>query len=283
MQPLRVTIVGSLSAVLVMAPWRPATAQQATPRCALMNLPRDTQEVRVYAVPSELKSGELRAEYQFRLRQAAVVLQRIEPVRPESIPGFISTGFRPDTARQQWWIPELEGELWFQVNNDGRLSGVRLSEPTDSPDLNRALILGALRADSARELLPLPDSLRDRPVDLFLRLQTRAPDSLAREVGRFVLAYVPVDSLPALSSRVSLRFPPKAYETQTGDSILISLVINESGAPVMGSARLRHASWREFAQEALAAVSRARFRPAMSGDCPIPMRVDVPVTFKFRR
>jgi hypothetical protein len=213
-------------------------------------------------------------EYVFRRRQAEIVARQVDTVAVTALPGFLGTALVPCGAPAQYRLPDLDGELFFQVRDDGRLAALSWEPRTGSPDVNRALVRAARRADSLRLLEPLPRELRGVPVGLRLAVASGPPDTLsAWRIGGVVLPYVPVDEAPRLQPGWRRpAWPDVSLWAQAGDSVAIDFVIGADGRVVTGSIRLLSGTWREFADQAVASASTFRFTPARSAGCPVPLR-----------
>lgn len=251
-----------------------ATAEE-TAACAGTRAMRDTLRLAVYAWAPARSPHEPAAEFVFRQRQAEIVARLVDPVVVTTIPGFLGTALADCGTADRYRLPDLDGELFFQVRDDGRLAALSFDPRSGSPEVNRALARAALRADSQRLLEPLPRGLRGTPIGLRLAVATEAPDSVAAwRIGRVVLAYVPVDEPPRLAPgwrRPS--WPDVSLWAQAGDSVSVNFVVDARGDVVMSTLRLRSGTWLEFADQAVASVSTFRYTPPRSRGCPVPMRL----------
>jgi hypothetical protein len=228
----------------------------------------------VFAFAPPQRRGESRAEYEFRRSQAEVVARLVDTLTAVTLPGFLGSAPAPCGAADQYELTDVAGELFFQVRDDGRLAALAMDPRTESPQLDRALLHAALRADSQRLLAPLPRPLRGTPVDIRLRVRTARPTGAeSRAVAKFALPYVPIDS-PAvlLPGYRRPRWPAAAGFSMPSDSIVVRFVVNQSGVPDVASLQFLSGTWRGFAQEVVASVSSSRFRPPSSGGCPVPQR-----------
>ena len=251
--------------------------------CDLTQFSRDTMRLSVYASAPPRKRFEPAAEYEFRERQAQTVIRLIDSVSSLSLPAFIGTAVVPDNA-DDYRLLDLEGEVWFQVRDDGRLIGLKLKVPTGSPELNQALLAGVAKADSLRLLSPLPKKLRGKAIDLLISVQTSKPAAPAVILAFVTIPYVPIESsVELLPGYQRPRMPPNAFTSFTGDSLVVDFVINAEGAPEMQSLVFRRIGWRDFGEEVLKSLSTMRFKPAMSRGCRVPQRVCQPWHFTFRQ
>jgi hypothetical protein len=235
---------------------------------------RDTLRIGVYVWSPPRAPHEPGAEYAFRRRQAEIVARQVDSITVTALPEFLGTALVPCGAPERYRLPDLDGELFFQVRDDGRLAALSLDPRSGSPDVNHALVRAALRADSLRLLQPLPRGLRGIPVGLRLAVATAPPDTLtAWRVGRVVLPYRPVDEAPRLQPGWRRpAWPDVALWAMAGDSVGMDFIIGTDGRVVMNSIRLRSGTWREFADQAVASASTFRFTPARSGGCAVPLR-----------
>lgn len=79
--------------------------------------------------------------------------------------------------------------------------------------------------------------------------------------------------------RTRVKYPEAARQRMLGDSVLVQLVVGPDGRAVPGTALLKHASYREFAQAVSEALSHDRFFPGTIGGCPIATVVVMPFDF----
>jgi hypothetical protein len=76
-----------------------------------------------------------------------------------------------------------------------------------------------------------------------------------------------------------VKYPEAARQRMLGDSVLVQLVVGPDGRAMPGTALLKHASYREFAQTVSEALSRDRFSPGTIGGCPVATVVVMPFDF----
>jgi hypothetical protein len=251
--------------------------------CDLARLPRDTMHLTVYAFVPARRRFEHVAEYAFREQQAYAVIGVIDSIPALSLPAFLGTALAPGKV-DAYGLIDLDGEVWFQVGDDG-LIGLTLTQPTGSPELNRALLAAVVRADSLRLLTPLPKNLRGRAIDLRIGVQTAKPvgrPAIAIALGQVVFAPIQT-SAKLLPGYRRPRMPANAFISQTGDTVLVDFIIDADGVPQMSTLGFRQVNWREFAEEVELSLATMRFQPARSGGCPVPQRVCQPWYFVFRQ
>lgn len=225
-------------------------------------------------------------EHEFWITQAGVALSMLQPMAPLGRPDPSPRNRQAAPAGAER-LEDASAIVWFQVRDDGRLSGMKVERPAEWSALTIALQRAILRADSQRALRPLPGSLRGRPVDLFLaaghgRLRN------ARNVHIAVFPYISTiyrggETRPTLLSAGRLpEFPAAAIRAGIGDSLLVEFVVDTTGRAQPGSLILVRRSYREFAEAAFLAVRTARFTPARRGDCAVAARVQMPINFVLR-
>jgi protein TonB len=96
------------------------------------------------------------------------------------------------------------------------------------------------------------------------------PDEFAVEVR-------PVLDRNGLGRALERNYPPVLRDARVSGRVVIELIVDENGRPRPGSARVIDASHPAFADAALRAVDRFRFRPARIGGTAVPVRVTIPI------
>jgi len=284
MAPLR-AVMGAL--VLVLGA-RGLTAQgldsAEAARCGLVGR-RVTAHDTLFAIIPPRDPRQSDTEYGFLAAQVRAVLRTFGAPMAlgpgDSIRPFLRTP--PATTVDPW----AEALLWFQVGNDGHLTGLALERPSKWRELDLELARAILRADSLGRLLPLPPALRGQAVDLRLDLQFAPATTLERTpVGIRTRTAFDYDTtghtfvLPRLLRRPDLHFPDAALGAGVGDSLLFEFTIDTTGH--VRDVLLRQATFRDFAVEASRVIERAEFEPARIDACKVRIRVCQSVRFRFR-
>ncbi|HEX5872440.1 MAG TPA: TonB family protein [Longimicrobium sp.] len=87
----------------------------------------------------------------------------------------------------------------------------------------------------------------------------------------------PVLDRNGLGRALERNYPPVLRDARVSGRVVIELIVDENGRPRPGSARVVDASHSAFADAALRAVDRFRFRPARIGGTAVPVRVTIPI------
>ncbi len=257
-------------------------AQQPRTPCHADTLGVDTTVETIYAFgPNRaLVSGPERG---FVLAQADSVLRRVHPigiVGPPDRPPDVNDSFGDST------FAGAEAVVWFQVRNDGRLSGMHVERHSRYNAVNLTLQRAILEADSEHALLPLTGPLRNMAVDLYVGAGHKAAvhgDSAVLSERRRIEARMNEKPPRFLRYSYRPRYPRVAQEAGIGDTLVADFVIDSTGHVEPQSFRYIRGTYREFADEARRAILGAVYEPATAGGCPIAKRVQQPVNFSVER
>lgn len=166
----------ALGAALLAAVPRLAASQGVPPDsgCAIDTVAVSADTFRLVAgTPDQFDPMETDAEYVFRVEQARRVAPFLHRLLEDTVSDIGAVTLREgvDSAYQPMW--EL-ARLWYQVNDSGRLSGLRVDLANGDSAFEVQLGRAVLAADSAHALMPLPPALAHDPIDLWLTLTTGA-------------------------------------------------------------------------------------------------------------
>ncbi|HEX6368329.1 MAG TPA: energy transducer TonB [Longimicrobium sp.] len=132
------------------------------------------------------------------------------------------------------------------------------------------------------------DYRRDgRPGDIIGPRTTVEPTTLTGETkpavveefvpGEDMVEVRPVLDRNGLGRALERNYPPVLRDARVSGRVVIEMIVDENGRPRSGSARVIEASHPAFADAALRAVDRFRFRPARIGGTAVPVRVTIPI------
>jgi hypothetical protein len=178
----------------------------------------------------------------------------------------------------------VEGQVVFYAHRDGTIDQVLLTESTLSPALDSTLMAAVQRVDSNRTLPPFPPALTPDLVRLRLTLGDRDRRSPGQPFFVTRQATWKLDH-PAAGSRYNRapEYPVNARLAGVTDSLVLSFVIDETGAAAMSTARFLAGSYRDFKLAVLEVIPGYKFHPAMIAGCPVPQRVTMPFVFSLER
>jgi TonB family protein len=186
----------------------------------------------------------------------------------------------PDVS--EWIGHGLDTEVQFWLSDSGRLADERIELHGASPDLVMSLAAAIRRADSAGEFLPPSPAVRRAKGAIQLRL-VDAPHTVPPSVTllRIRIPVLIIDSAPAFLWMPPVEYPQTGRRTQTGERVLVELVVGANGRPDTTMIKVLSAAYQEFAVEALRGVKEAHFRPAKVAGCPVPVVVRMPIDFRI--
>jgi len=178
----------------------------------------------------------------------------------------------------------LSGDVTFRLDDTGRLTGDSIEVHSASGDIIDAVVAAVKRADSANVFTPPSKDVRHDHGKIRLRFVRTARDATTSvPLLLAVITGIVLDSGPAMISFPLLQYPTDARLLGVEDRVLIAGVIRPDGRMEPSTVDLVHATYQEFAVEALGKILDARFRPASVAHCAVPVLVVLPIDFKMRR
>ena len=182
--------------------------------------------------------------------------------------------------------PLIYGVYDFTLRRDGSVAGVVASVPTMVPGFDEqvAKALVAAAADSVPAMVPRAldvDSLRlelritTGPEDTRLRV---APDTLFS--AKFPLVRM-ADARPIGMTPLP-EYPPDERDEGRDGEVLLRVVIDTSGEPVIPTLEILHATSPSFALSAARALARYHFAPAHVASCPVSQVTVMPFWLSLR-
>ncbi len=197
--------------------------------------------------------------------------------RPVALPVFVSPGrgVATDTGLvvpPPGLRPAVAAEVEFTLGDTGSIVG-RVSTASLSPAIDRALADAPRRADSLHLIGPLwgPQN-PGGPVKFFVTVLSMRPQVplwtplLAVRVPQWR------DGRSAQPASDEATATPAATRVQGnvhGEDVVLQVVIDEGGHPILGTLRLVEAHYREFARAAVNRLEGASYRAASIGGCAV--------------
>jgi TonB family protein len=85
---------------------------------------------------------------------------------------------------------------------------------------------------------------------------------------------------PVISRALEREYPAAQREAGEGGSVLLSFIIDESGAVIPNTVEVLESSSEVFEEPAMRVARRMRFSPAIAMGQKVKMKVEIPVTFQ---
>jgi TonB family protein len=182
--------------------------------------------------------------------------------------------------------PLLYGVYDFTLLRYGAVSSLTTSIPTLVPGFDASVsdAIKAAVADSTMSLVPR--ALEADAVPLELRITTGPEDARFRVPPATVFAATfprlrMVDAKP--TGRIPLaQYPPEEQDEGGDGEVLLRVVIDENGAPVVPTLEIIRATAPAFARAAARTLARYHFAPAHVGACTVPQVAEMPFWFSLR-
>ena len=229
-----------------------------------------------------------------RLLLADAILMRFEPPKPLQLPVFgpgpaeLRILRRETLAGDSLTIrePVVYGLYTFTIRRSGGVDGIATRTPTMVPGFDER-ITAAIRSASADSALAAIGHALDRD-SLVLDLKvTTGPEDTRRRVPPATLfaATFPrlrlVDAKPLPPAPVP-QYPEDERDDGRDGDVLLRVVVDGSGAPVISTLEVLHATSSAFALAAAKTLARYHFAPAHVGACTVPQVVLLPFWFSLR-
>jgi hypothetical protein len=220
------------------------------------------------------------------------IVEHFVPPRPLALPVFA-----PGPMRTRMLRPEqrdgdslttraavLYGMYTFTVRRSGRKAPVSVTVPSLVPAFDSSIVAAISRADSSATLVA-----RALDVDsllLELRVSTGPDDPRLR--------FPPTTLFSADFPRVRLvdakpigvvplaEYPPDERDEGGDGEVVLRVVVDATGAAMIPTIEVQHATSPAFALAAARALARYHFAPAHVDGCPVSQVVEVPFWFSLR-
>jgi hypothetical protein len=262
---------------------RAGSARGAAPRfqfralpCTELPVASDTVDDTLYmTVDAPVHARPLPTGYTRRVLDALrSVVELPHPVVFPVYTGHASSGVYPtagagDSDRLR---PAIVAEVEFTIGDTGRITG-RVSTSSLSADFDRRLADAPRRADSLQLFPSSPDPRGPAgAVRLYVTVQSTRPPG--NQWVPLLRVRVPQWGDAKRAAAVTTATAGASAETQTAsgvrmDSVVVQIVIDETGHPVLSTFRLVEAHYREFARAVAQRLQQTTYRPASIGGCAV--------------
>jgi hypothetical protein len=183
--------------------------------------------------------------------------------------------------------PVVYGVYDFTVRSSGAMVAIQATVPSIMPGFDERVLdaIRGLARDSAITILARTMGRRDSG-RFELRVTTGPEDTRFRVPAATVFAAnFPrirlVDAKPVGANPLPVY--PEEERDEGGDGeVLLRVVVDERGAPVIATLEVLHATSPAFALSAARALARYHFVPAHVGACGVPQVMELPFWFSLR-
>lgn len=182
--------------------------------------------------------------------------------------------------------PVVYGVYSFTLWRNGAMSPIVTTIRSMVPRFDESIVaaITAAAADSAQAVVPRALNVDSLPLEL--RINTGPEDT------RFRVPPVPL--FTAIFPRVRLAeakpvgtnplppYPEEERDEGRDGDVLLRVVIDATGAPLIPTLEVLHATSSAFALSAARTLARYRFVPAHVGACTVPQVLELPFWFSLR-
>src|SRR3954464_3958602 len=229
-----------------------------------------------------------------RLLLAQAILERFEPPRPLQLPVFGPGPTRLRILRRETLggdsltirEPVVYGQYAFSIRRDGTVGTVSTPIPSLVPGFDER-VTAAIRGTVADSVAAtVGHALNQDSLVLDLRITTGPDESRLRiPPATLFVATFPrlrlVDAKPVAPLPLP-RYPEDERDEGGDGEALLRVVVDASGAPIIPTLEVLHATSPAFALEAARTLARYHFTPAHVGGCTVPQVVLLPFWFSLR-
>ena len=192
---------------------------------------------------------------------------------------------RPERLDAPVRAPMLYGVYAVQLRR-GLGPVVRIEIPTLAPGVDSSIVraIHGLATDSVSSRIL--KSMRRDAVDLQLRLTSGAPDGRLRVpsdhvfTGTFPRVRM-TDAYPN-ANNLAPEYPLLERVEGSDGEVLVRVVIDAEGMPVISTAEVLHSTSPLFSLSALRSLATYGFTPARVGACPVLQAIEIPFWFSLR-
>lgn len=182
--------------------------------------------------------------------------------------------------------PLVYGVYDFVLARSGLITNIVATVPSMVPGFDRSVIqaIRAAGGDSMPALVPRALDLDSLALEF--RVTTGAEDVRFR-VPPTTLFTATFPRVRLVDAKPIGPLPPPTYPDDERDEgrdgeVLLRIVVDASGAPVISTLEVLHATSSSFALAAARALARYHFTPAHVGACGVPQVVELPFWFSLR-
>jgi hypothetical protein len=229
-----------------------------------------------------------------RLLLAQAILGRFEPPQPLQLPVFGPGPAQLRILRRETLggdslairAPVVYGWYAFPIRRDGTVGTVVPMNPTMVPGFDERVAAAIKGAVTDSVMAAVGHALDQDSLTLDLRITTEPEDSRVRVPPATVFAATfprlrLVDAKPV--GTIPLPKYPRDELDDGGDGeALLRVVVDGSGAPLIPTIEVLHATSPAFGFEAAKTLARYHFTPAHVGACTVPQVVLLPFWFSLR-
>ena len=229
-----------------------------------------------------------------RLLLAEAFLARFEPPKPLQLPVFghgpaelrilrrETLGGDSLTIRE----PVVYGTYTFTIRRNGSVDSIATRTPTMVPGFDERAIAAIRSAGADSVMAVVGHALDQDSLVIDLRITTGSEDSRLRvpAVGLFMATFPRirlVDAKP-LPPVPLPQYPEEERDEGRDGDVLLRIVVDGSGAPLISTLEVLHATSSSFALAAAKTLARYHFAPAHVGACAVPQVVLLPFWFSLR-
>jgi len=182
--------------------------------------------------------------------------------------------------------PVVYGWYVFPIRRNGTVGKVTTMTPTMVPGFDERVVAAIAGAGADSGIAAVGRALDQDSLMLGLRITTGLEDSRVRVPPATVFAATfprlrlvdakPVGTLPLP------KYPPDERDDGRDGEALLRVVVDQTGAPVIPTLEVLHATSPAFGFEAAYTLARYHFAPAHVGACAVPQVVLLPFWFSLR-
>ena len=182
--------------------------------------------------------------------------------------------------------PVVYGLYAFPIRRDGTLGKVVTRIPSMVPGFDGRVAAAIALAAADSSMAIVGHALDQDSLTLELRITTGPEDSRTRVPPAAVFAATfprlrLVDAKPIPPVPLP-RYPAEERDEGGDGDVLLRVVVDVSGAPVISTLEVLHATSPAFGFEAAKTLARYHFAPAHVGACTVPQVVLLPLWFSLR-
>ena len=284
------------SIVLCLAGASSALAQSAASAAACDSVLRaarvDSVPVTARAYLTRQDSDVLPARVRLLLTEA--ILSRFETPKPLQLQVFSAAPAQMRSLRRETLVgdslairaPVVYGWYAFPLRRNGTVGQVVPMTPSMVPGFDEG-VAAAIKATVADTILVMLGRALDQDsLMLDFRISTEPEDSRLRVPSATVFAAM-FPRLRLVDARTVgpvplAKYPQDEIDGGADGEALLRVVVDGSGAAVIPTIEILHATSRAFGFEAAMALARYHFTPAHIGACSVPQVVLVPFWFSLR-
>ena len=229
-----------------------------------------------------------------RLLLAEAILARFEAPKPLQLPVFSPGPAQLRILRRETLVgdsltirePVVEGAYAFTIRRNGSVDSIVTTTPTMVPGFDERIVAAIKAAGADSAMAPVGHALEQDSLVLELRITTGAEESRLRvpPATVFVATFPRVRLVDA--KRVATvplpQYPQDERDEGRDGEVLLRVIVDASGAPVIPTLEVLHATSPAFALAAAKTLARYHFVPAHVGACAVPQVVLLPFWFSLR-